>query len=120
MVTEGTEGHITVTYYGQKELDCYGDSVTQAVNGANWIGLEQPDLFADYVGDCAVLVGPMLYSSNEEYNYLMASEPVQDIIDRLKEENIHILDSGLYPLLYGYAHCLLPVRLHLLLLPVHR
>lgn len=93
MVTERTEGHITVTYHGQNELDCYADSVNQAVAGANWIGLEQPDLFADYVGDCAVLVGPMLYSTNEEYNALMESEYVQDIIARLAEENIHILDT---------------------------
>lgn len=93
MITEKTEGHISVTYYGQNELDCYGDSVTQAVHGSNWIGLEQPDLFADYVGDCAVLVGPMLYSTDDEYNYLMDSEPVQDIKARLAEENIHILDT---------------------------
>ena len=93
MVNERSEGHITVTYYGQNELDCYGDSVTQAVHGSNWIGLEQPDLFADYVGDCAVLVGPMLYSTDDEYNYLMDSEPVQDIKARLAEENIHILDT---------------------------
>ena len=93
MVNERSEGHITVTYYGQNELDCYGDSVTQAVHGSNWIGLEQPDLFADYVGDCAVLVGPMLYSTDDEYNFLMDSEPVQDIKARLAEENIHILDT---------------------------
>ena len=36
MITERTEGHITVTYYGQNQLDCYGDSVTQAVNGSLW------------------------------------------------------------------------------------
>ena len=93
MVNEKSEGHVKVTYYGQNELDCYGDSVTQAVNGANWIGLEQPDLFADYVGDTAVLVGPMLYANNEEYNYIMDSDPVKDIIARLAEENIHILDT---------------------------
>ena len=68
MITERTEGHVTVTYYGQNQLDCYGDSVAQANMGANWMGLEEPSLFADYVGDCAVLIGPMLYSSNEDYN----------------------------------------------------
>ena len=47
MITERTEGHITVTYYGQNQLDCYGDSVTQAVNGSLWMGLEEPSLFAD-------------------------------------------------------------------------
>jgi len=93
MITEKTEGHITVTYYGQNELDCYGDSVTQAVNGANWMGLEEPSLFADYVGDAAVLIGPMLYSSDEEYNYIMASDVVADVIDRLAQENIHVLDT---------------------------
>ena len=93
MITERTEGHITVTYYGQNELDCYGDSVTQAVNGSNWMGLEEPSLFADYVGDAAVLVGPMLYTNDEEYNYIMETEPVQDVIARLAAENIHILDT---------------------------
>ena len=93
MITERTEGHISVTYYGQNELDCYGDSVTQAVNGANWMGLEEPSLFADYVGDAAMLIGPMLYNTNDEYNYVMESDVVQDVIDRLAAENIHILDT---------------------------
>ena len=94
MITEKTGGAVTVTYYGQNQLDCYGDSVAQAVNGANWMGLEEPSLFADYVGDCAVLIGPMLYSSNEEYNYVMASDIVKDICDRLAtEHNIKILDT---------------------------
>ena len=93
MITERTEGHITVTYYGQNQLDCYGDSVTQAVNGSMWMGLEEPSLFADYVGDCATLIGPMLYNSNEEYNYVMDSDIVADIKARLAAENIHVLDT---------------------------
>lgn len=93
MITEKTEGHITVTYYGQNELDCYADSVTQAVHGANWMGLEEPSLFADYVGDAAMVIAPMLYSSNEEYNYVMDSDFVKDLCDRLAAENIHILDT---------------------------
>ena len=93
MITEKTEGHITVTYYGTNELDCYADSVTQAVNGANWMGLEEPSLFADYVGDAAMVIAPMLYSSNEEYNYVMDSDFVADLKDRLAEQNIHILDT---------------------------
>jgi len=93
MITERTEGHITVTYYGQNELDCYGDSVTQAVNNANWMGLEEPSLFADYVGDAAMVIAPMLYSSTAEYNYVMDSDFVADLCDRLAAENIHILDT---------------------------
>ena len=93
MITERTEGHINVTYYGQNELDCYADSVTQAANGSLWMGLEEPSLFADYVGDAAVLIGPMLYSSDAEYNYVMESDIVADVIARLAEENIHILDT---------------------------
>ncbi len=92
-VTERTEGHITVTYHGLNELDCYADSVVHAYNGDNWIGLEEPSLFADYVGDCAVLVGPMLYNNDAEYNYVMDSDLVADVIARLAEENIHILDT---------------------------
>jgi TRAP-type C4-dicarboxylate transport system substrate-binding protein len=93
MVTERTEGHITVTYHGLNELDCYADSVVHAVNGDKWIGLEEPSLFADYVGDCAVLVGPMLYNNDAEYNYVMDSDLVADVKARLAEENIHILDT---------------------------
>ena len=93
MVTERTEGHINVTYHGLNELDCYADSVVHAVNGDKWIGLEEPSLFADYVGDCAVLVGPMLYNNDDEYNYVMESDLVQGIKDKLAEENIHILDT---------------------------
>lgn len=93
MITEKTDGHISVTYYGQNELDCYADSVTQAVNGANWMGLEEPSLFADYVGDAAMVIAPMLYSSTAEYNYVMDSDFVADLCDRLAEQNIHILDT---------------------------
>jgi len=93
MITERTEGHISVTYYGQNELDCYADSVTQAVNGSLWMGLEEPSLFADYVGDCATLIGPMLYNSDAEYNYIMESDIVAEIKERLAEENIHVLDT---------------------------
>ena len=93
MVTERTNGHIAITYYGQNELDCYWDSVTNAANGRLWIGLEDPSMFADYVGDCAALIGPMLYHSDDEYNHVMDSDLVDDIKARLAEENLHILDT---------------------------
>ena len=93
MITERTDGHITVTYYGQNELDCYGDSVTRAVNGEIWMGLEEPSLFADYCGDAAMVIAPMLYSTNEEYNYVMDSQFVKDLCDKLAEQGIHILDT---------------------------
>ena len=93
MITERTEGHVSVTYYGQNTLDCYADSVTRAVNGENWMGLEEPSLFADYEGDAAMVLAPMLYSSNEEYNYVMDSQFVADLIDRLADSGIHVLDT---------------------------
>lgn len=93
MITEKTEGHVTVTYYGQNELDCYGDSVTRAVNGEIWMGLEEPSLFADYVGDAAMVIAPMLYSTNAEYNYVMDSKFVADLCDKLAEQGIHVLDT---------------------------
>ena len=93
MITEKTDGHITVTYYGQNELDCYGDSVTRAVNGENWMGLEEPSLFADYAGDAAMVLAPMLYSSNAEYNYVMDSDFVANLEKELAAQGIHILDT---------------------------
>ncbi len=93
MITEKTDGHVTVTYHGQNDLDCYADSVTRAVNGENWMGLEEPSLFADYVGDAAMVIAPMLYSTNEEYNYVMDSEFVANLCDQLAEMGIHVLDT---------------------------
>ena len=93
MITERTEGHINVTYYGQNELDCYGDSVVRAVYGEDWMGLEEPSLFADYAGDAAMVIAPMLYSSNAEYNYVMDSDFVAQLIEDLAAEGIHILDT---------------------------
>ena len=93
MITERTDGHITVTYHGQNELDCYGDSVMQAVNGANWMGLEEPSLFADLAGDAAMVLAPMLYSNTDEYNYVMESEFVDNLKAELAAKNLHILDT---------------------------
>jgi len=93
MITEKTEGHVTVTYYGTNELDCYAASVSQAVNDALWMGLEEPSLFADYCGDAAMVIAPMLYSSNAEYNYVMDSDFVAGVIEELKDWGIHVLDT---------------------------
>ncbi|MDD3253069.1 MAG: TRAP transporter substrate-binding protein DctP [Lachnospiraceae bacterium] len=94
MVKERTEGHIILEYYGQNQLDCYAESVEQAHNGAVWMGLEEPSYFADYIGDYNVLVGPMLYASNEEYNAVMDTDIVKNLNARLAaENNIHILDT---------------------------
>ena len=94
IVKERTDGHIILEYYGQNQLDCYANSVEQARNGAVWMGLEEPSYFADYIGDYNVLVGPMLYTNNEEYNAVMESDIVKDLNARLaKEFNIHVLDT---------------------------
>jgi len=94
LVKEKTDGHIILEYYGQNQLDCYGASVEQAHNGAIWMGLEEPSYFADYIGDYNVLVGPMLYTNDDEYNAVMESDIVKDLNKRLAEEqNIHILDT---------------------------
>lgn len=94
LVEERTEGHIRIDYYGQGQLDCYDASVEQAHYGSTWMGLEEPSYFADYIGDYNILVGPMLYTSNEEYNAVMDSDIVKDLNKRLAEEhNLHILDT---------------------------
>ena len=90
LVKEKTDGHITLEYYGQNQLDCYAESVAQAHNGAVWMGLEEPSYFADY----NVLVGPMLYKNNAEYNAVMDSDIVKDLNAKLaSEHNIHVLDT---------------------------
>lgn len=94
LVKEKTDGHIILEYYGQNQLDCYAESVAQAHNGAVWMGLEEPSYFADYIGDYNVLVGPMLYKNNAEYNAVMDSDIVKDLNEKLaSEHNIHVLDT---------------------------
>ena len=94
LVKEKTEGHIILEYYGQNQLDCYAESVAQAHNGAVWMGLEEPSYFADYIGDYNVLVGPMLYKNNAEYNAVMDSDIVKDLNAKLASDyNIHVLDT---------------------------
>ncbi len=94
MVAERTDGHIILEYYGQNQLDCYAQSVEQAHNGSVWMGLEEPSYFADYIGDYNVLIGPMLYTSNEEYNAVMESDIVTNLNAKLaKDYNIHVLDT---------------------------
>lgn len=94
LVEERTDGHIKIDYYGQGQLDCYDASVEQAHYGSVWMGLEEPSYFADYIGDYNILVGPMLYNNDAEYNAVMEADIVKDLNERLaKEHNIHILDT---------------------------
>ena len=58
------------------------------------MGLEEPSYFADYIGDYNVLVGPMLYKNNAEYNAVMDSDIVKDLNAKLASDyNIHVLDT---------------------------
>ena len=90
LVKEKTDGHITLEYYGQNQLDCYAESVAQAHNGAVWMGLEEPSYFADYIGDYNVLVGPMLYKNNAEYNAVMDSVNLEEVREKAMD------DLGMY------------------------
>ena len=86
LVKEKTDGHITLEYYGQNQLDCYAESVAQAHNGAVWMGLEEPSYFADYIGDYNVLVGPMLYKNNAEYNAVMDSVNLEEVREKAMDD----------------------------------
>ena len=97
LVKEKTEGHIILEYYGQNQLDCYAESVAQAHNGAVWMGLEEPSYFADYIGDYNVLVGPMLYKNNAEYNAVMDSDIVKDLIRAAATISFHPLNPVAVP-----------------------
>ena len=93
MITEKTDGHVTVTYYGRNDRDCFADSVAREVKAENWMGLEEPSQFADYVADAVMVIAPMLYSSNDEYRYAMESDFVANLIDELAAQGIHVLDT---------------------------
>lgn len=91
-IYERTDGAIEIQHYPQGQLATYKDGVEQVARGANFISVEDPSYLGDYVADFNVLAGPMLVTSYDQYEYLLESDEVQDMIAQLEEQGIKVLN----------------------------
>ncbi len=90
-IREKTNGAIDIQCYPNSQLPVYKDGLEQCASGANFISVEDPSYIGDYVPDFKALVGPMMCSSIEEYEYLLETDLVKGMIKKLEDSNIKVL-----------------------------
>lgn len=91
-VYERTNGAIEIQHFPQSQLAVYKDGLEQVVRGANFISVEDPSYLGDYVPDFNILAGPMLVDTYEEYEYLLESDEVKEMIAAAEAKGIKILN----------------------------
>lgn len=90
-INEKTNGAIEILTFPQGQLATYKDGLEYVSRGAHFISVEDPSYLGDYVPDYQALVGPMLYSSFEEYQELLKTDLVKDMEMKAEEKGIKIL-----------------------------
>lgn len=90
-IRERTNGAIDIQTYPQSQLAVYKDGVEQVVRGANFISVEDPSYLGDYVPDFNALVGPMMYNTIDEYEYLIQTDLVKDMVQKCEDQGIKVL-----------------------------
>ncbi len=86
-ISDRTNGAIEVQHYPQSQLAVYKDGVEQVARGADFISVEDPSYLGDYVPDFNALVGPMLYKTFDEYEYMIQTDLVKGMLKELEEEH---------------------------------
>lgn len=86
-IAERTDGAIEIQHYPQGQLATYKDGVEQVARGAQFISVEDPSYLGDYVPDFNALVGPMLYKTFDEYEYMIQTDMVKGMLEELEEEH---------------------------------
>ena len=82
-ILDKTGGAIEIQTFPNGQLATYKDGVEQVVRGADFISVEDPSYLGDYVPDFKALVGPMLYTSMDQYSEMIKTDLVQDMIDQV-------------------------------------
>jgi TRAP-type C4-dicarboxylate transport system substrate-binding protein len=95
-IREKTNGAIDIQCYDSSQLPTYKDGLEQVASGANFISVEDPSYIGDYVPDFKALVGPMMCTSIEEYEYLINTDLVKGWIKKLEDDNIKVLALDYY------------------------
>lgn len=91
-IREKTNGAVDIQTYNNSQLAVYKDGVEQVVRGANFISVEDLSYLGDYVPDFNILAGPMLVTSFDEYEYLIASDEVKEMCAAAEAKGIKILN----------------------------
>lgn len=86
-ISDRTNGAIEIQHYPQSQLAVYKDGVEQVARGADFISVEDPSYLGDYVPDFNALVGPMLYKTFDEYQYMIQTDLVKGMLKELEEEH---------------------------------
>lgn len=86
-ISDRTNGAIEIQHYPQSQLAVYKDGVEQVARGADFISVEDPSYLGDYVPDFNALVGPMLYKTFDEYQYMIQTNLVKGMLKELEEEH---------------------------------
>lgn len=90
-IKERTNGAVVIEQYPQGQLATYKDGVEQVVRGANFISVEDPTYLADYVPDFNALVGPFMYKTFDEYEYMIETDLVKGWEAELEKQGIKVL-----------------------------
>lgn len=86
-IADRTDGAIEIQHYPQSQLAVYKDGVEQVARGADFISVEDPSYLGDYVADFNALVGPMLYKSFDEYDYMIQTDLVKGMLKELEDKH---------------------------------
>lgn len=86
-IAKRTNGAIEIQQYPQGQLPTYKDGVEQVALGSKFISVEDPSYLGDYVADFNALVGPMLYKSFDEYEYMIQTDLVKNMLKELEEKH---------------------------------
>nr|WP_321294992.1 C4-dicarboxylate TRAP transporter substrate-binding protein [uncultured Sphaerochaeta sp.] len=86
-IKDRTNGAIEIQHYPQSQLAVYKDGVEQVARGADFISVEDPSYLGDYVADFNALVGPMLYKSFDEYEYMIQTDLVKGMLKELEDKH---------------------------------
>lgn len=90
-IFEKTDGAVEVLTYPQGQIAAYKDGVEMVVRGAYFISVEDPSYIGDYMPEFTALVGPMLYTSYDEYTSLVKTPLVQGWVKQLEAKGIKVL-----------------------------
>ncbi|MCI6153381.1 MAG: C4-dicarboxylate TRAP transporter substrate-binding protein [Fusobacterium perfoetens] len=90
-INERLKGQVEFQVYPNGELPSYKDAIEQVLRGSDFVSVVDPSYIGDYIPDFTALVGPMLYSTVEEYTNVTSSDFVKELEKKAEEKGIKVL-----------------------------
>lgn len=100
-INERLKGQIELQVYPNGELPSYKDAIEQVLRGSDFISVVDPSYIGDYVPDFTALVGPMLYTTYEDYTNVTSSDFVKQLEKQAEEKGIKVLSLDF---IFGFRH----------------